>query len=139
MINIVIATHGNYADGVLSAIHMIVGENKNITCLNAYTKEKHLKSAITSYFLNITKKDEVIILTDLFGGSVNQQFMPYSKQEHVYVITGFNLALLLEIVMLDNYERVDVEQLRMIVKKSKSQIMFVNDVIKESYEDDFDE
>lgn len=138
MRKIVIATHGNYADGIVSAIHIIIGDTPNITCFNTYTKDKNLKKAIDAYFMNVVKEDEVIILTDLFGGSVNQAFMPYSKLVGVYVIAGFNLALLLEVVMLDGQVPIDIRQLRTCIEGSKKQIILVNDVLQGCDSDDFE-
>lgn len=136
MIKILVATHGDYASGALSAASIIAGEKDYVTCIDAYTKHKNLQEVVQAYFNTITEEDELIVLTDLFGGSVNQALMPYIKQDHVYVITGFNLALLLEILMMQN-STVDKSQLQAIVEGSKSQIMFVNDMVQTSMEDDF--
>ena len=138
MIKILIATHGDFAKGALSAARIIAGDKNNVTCINAYTESKNLKVAIEAYIKNITKEDEVIILTDLFGGSVNQTIMQCIQQANIYVITGFNLALLLEIVMLDEQASITEIQLRNLVEASKSQTMYVNDVIQVTNEDDFD-
>lgn len=138
MRKILIATHGDFASGAVSAASIIAGEKDYVTYINAYTDSKNLKVAIEEYFKDIKEQDELIILTDLFGGSVNQALMPYVKQDNIYIITGFNLALLLEILMLNELSPINMTQLRSIVEDSKSQTMLVNDVIKASCEDDFD-
>lgn len=137
MIKVLIATHGDYASGALSAARIIVGEKEYVTCVDAYTKNKNIQEALDTYFTTITNEDELIVLTDLFGGSVNQALMPYTQQKNVYLITGFNLALLLEILMMQGAS-IDPFKLREIVAGSKSQIMFVNEMIQENTKDDFD-
>ncbi len=44
------------------------------------------------------KDKEIIVLTDLFGGSVNNEFLQYINQDHVYLVAGLNLSLLIELV-----------------------------------------
>lgn len=44
------------------------------------------------------KDKEIIVLTDLFGGSVNNEFLQYINQDHVYLVAGLNLPLLIELV-----------------------------------------
>lgn len=138
MVRLLIATHGDFAKGAYSAAAIIAGEKPFVTCINAYSEAKNIKEAIEQYFQNVKETDEVIILTDLFGGSVNQAVMPYTKEKNIYLITGFNLAILLELMMMEPEMKVDEEKLRALVNGGKSQIMYVNDVLKSSMEDDFD-
>ncbi len=138
MRKILVATHGNYAKGAISSLSIITGQEGNITCINAYTESKNINEAIDAYFEEVNEDDQVIILTDIFGGSVNQAAMNYLKKENIFLITGFNLALLLEISMLDAEEPIDENKLREIVNNSKTQIIYVNDVLKGTNEDDFD-
>lgn len=138
MKQLLIATHGDFAKGAYSAAAIIAGEKPFVTCINAYTEASNIKEAIASYFKKIKDEDEVIVLTDLFGGSVNQAIMPYIKKHHVYLITGFNLAILLELMMMEPETKVNEEKLRLLVNGGKKQIMYVNDVLKSNTEDDFD-
>lgn len=138
MKKILVATHGNYAQGVISSLSIIAGQVNNITYINAYTESKNINEAIETYFEKVNEDDQVIILTDIFGGSVNQAAMNYLKKENVFLITGFNLALLLELSMLDSEEIISENKLREIVENSKAQIIYVNDVLKETNNDDFD-
>lgn len=138
MKHILIATHGDYAKGAVSAAEIIAGKKEFVTCINAYSEAKNINEAVEAYFASIPHEDEVIILTDLFGGSVNQAIMPYTKQGNVYLITGFNLALLLEVMMMDPEACVDEDQLRGLVNGAKAQVMYVNDVLQSSNDDDFD-
>ena len=80
----------------------------------------------------------IIVLTDLFGGSVNQSVMSYLGKKKIFLITGFNLALLLEVMMMYADESVSEDRLRSIIEGSKQQIMYVNDVLKNTNDDDFE-
>jgi len=139
MLKILIASHGNYADGVKSATNIIIGNKENVHYLNAYISETSVKDQLENFFKEVNEDDEVIILTDIYGGSVNQNVFPYVKKENVYIISGFNLATVLEILLLNPEEKVSLDNLRNIVEESKKQILFLNDYVAEQEkEDDFD-
>lgn len=138
MRKILIATHGQFAKGMLSAGEIIVGKKNDVTCLNAYSDVKNVKETIDAYFASLSPKDQVIILTDLFGGSVNQMLMPYTQKSNVYLITGVNLAMLLEILMIEEDVTIDENLLREIVCNGQKQVMYVNDVLKNNQNDDFE-
>lgn len=139
MLKILIASHGNYADGVKSATNIIIGNKENVHYLNAYVSEETVKDQLENFFKEVSENDEVIILTDIYGGSVNQNVFPYVKKENVYIISGFNLATVLEILLLNPEEKVSLDNLRNIVEESKKQILFLNDYVAEQeQEDDFD-
>ena len=138
MKKILVATHGHYTKGALSSISIIAGAKENVTCINAYSEEKNINEALDRYFETVIEDDEVIVLTDLFGGSVNQAVMSYLGKKKIFLITGFNLALLLEVMMMDSDESVSEDRLRSIIEGSKQQIMYVNDVLKNTNDDDFE-
>lgn len=139
MRKLLIATHGSFAKGILSAAEIIAGKKDGVVCINAYSEEKNIQEALERYFQSVTEQDQVIVLSDLFGGSVNQALMPYTKRGNVHLLTGMNLALLLELLMMDEEKKVTEEELRSLAEGSRQQIMYVNDVLASSYEDDFDE
>ncbi|MEK4298070.1 PTS sugar transporter subunit IIA [Oceanobacillus sp. FSL W8-0428] len=126
MKKILVATHGNFAEGIISSINLILGEQDNLHYMNAYLDEVPLKEKIKTFFeQNAATEDVVIIFTDLFGGSVNQAFLEYMDRENTHFITGVNLPLLLEAVMLNEVD-VTEEKLKEIVKRSKEQIIYTD-------------
>lgn len=138
MLQILIASHGKYAEGIQSAASIIVGEKSHVSVISAYVDDIPLQTKIEEFFSNIKPLDQVIVLTDLFGGSVNQAVLPYIKNGNVYVIAGVNLALILEVVLLHPESEVSHDSLRMIVEESRKQLMFVNDAVAQESKDDFD-
>ncbi|MBF8808449.1 MAG: PTS mannose/fructose/sorbose transporter subunit IIAB [Enterococcus lacertideformus] len=61
-------------------------------------------------------------MTDLFGGSVNNEFLQYIDQPNIYLIAGLNLPLLIEIVT--KFESADsvVELIHSVLDDSKTTI-----------------
>lgn len=136
MRKILIATHGIYAEGIKSAAEFILGPQPDITTICAYTGDIALKDQLEEYFGGCTPEDEVLILTDIYGGSVNQACMEYMKRPDTHLITGINLALLLQIMTLEE-TACDKATLLKLVEEAKEQISYVNESVKEVVTDDF--
>ena len=77
MRKLLIATHGYLADGVKSSINILCGEKSEVTYLNAYVEDGDIKENIKDFFNEYKPEDEVILFTDLYGGSVIQIFAVY--------------------------------------------------------------
>lgn len=118
---ILIATHGNFADGIKSTVKLLVGKEECIQCINAYVDERDFTIDIQHFMDNINENDEAVIFTDLYGGSVNQKvFMLLPKNKKIFLITGFNLAAVLEILLTD--KKLTNEVVDEIVKNSCKQM-----------------
>lgn len=136
MRKILIATHGIYAEGIKSAAEFILGPQPGITTICAYTGDIALKDQLEEYFGGCTPEDEVLILTDIYGGSVNQACMEYMKRPDTHLITGINLALLLQIMTLEE-TACEKATLLKLVEEAREQISYVNESVKEVVTDDF--
>lgn len=93
-----LASHGHLASGALSALKVLVGNKSNISAMDCYVDnsfdlQKAVKKVITDH-----EKEELIVVTDLFGGSVNNEFMQYLTDK-VFLIAGMNLPFLLELTV----------------------------------------
>ncbi len=124
---ILVIGHGRFAEGVKSAAQIIVGDLSEVTFMNTYVDDIDFHVELDKYFSNNTN---ILVLTDLFGGSVNQAIMQYITKENIEIITGVNIPLVLEI-LLSNITGKNLD-IREIVSNAKEQIMFVNDVLENS-------
>lgn len=126
MRKILIATHGNLADGIKSSINILSGEKSNIYYLNAYVDDTNIDDAICSFFKNLAPDDEAVIFTDILGGSVNQKFVQYCSIPNVYLISGFNLPIILEVVL--NSGKLSKDFIRQKIKECREQLIYVNEL-----------
>ena len=94
-----IASHALLAQGFLSASNMICGEKAQVDFINAYVDEVSLKTQLEQYFSNVKKEDEIIVMTDLVFGSVNNECVPYIASHGIKLISGINLAFVLSMLM----------------------------------------
>src|SRR5258705_8891970 len=94
-----IATHGAFAKGIKSSLDMIIGETDNVFLIQAYLDENIIvEDELAAILTNITGADELIIFTDLLGGSVNNIMLREALKENVHIVSGFNLPLVIEIM-----------------------------------------
>ncbi|AAS08560.1 PTS sugar transporter subunit IIA [Lactobacillus johnsonii] len=137
--HIVIASHSTLAQGMANALKFFEGDNLKLTVLSAYVDNKPIEGQIEEIFDQFDKEDEVIVLTDLLGGSVNQKFFPYINRPHTHLITGMNLSLAMAITMepVDGY--LMPEKIQSIVSDAQSQVKYVNELANSADEDDEDE
>ncbi|MBH8397528.1 PTS sugar transporter subunit IIA, partial [Klebsiella pneumoniae] len=71
---IILASHGKFASGILDSLELIYGKHHSITVFDCYTDENFdLAETVRQLFMRYKDK-EIIVLTDLFGGSVNNEF-----------------------------------------------------------------
>lgn len=132
---VMIATHGYLADGVKSNLSLFV-DTSEVEVINAYVNDDDYSDKIKK-FIDEAKQDEIrIIFTDIIGGSVNQIASTLNTKENVKIISGFNIALILEIMLT---EITSDEQLENIINKAREQMKLVklNKNIENESDDDF--
>lgn len=125
-----LASHGKFAEGILGSFQMILGDAPNITVLCAYTKEKEepLEHTVKKIICERNRKEDLIVVTDVFGGSVNNEFMKYLNEPGVYLVTGMNLPLLLELYSNQNMESRDM--IRLAIASAQNNLKFCTDLLQ---------
>jgi fructoselysine/glucoselysine PTS system EIIA component len=129
-----IATHGTFAAGIKSSLEMITGEADNLYIIQAYTDgNKSIGDELDSVINSVLADDELIIFTDLAGGSITSQILQSGMKENVYIIAGVNLPLLLDIILSDPDKPV-IEVIETGITNARDQIVFVNKLINSKTE-----
>lgn len=76
-----------------------MGKQNNVKTFCAYLNgETSIETRVKDFMNTIKEDEEWVIVTDLFGGSVNNEFMKYINRPKIHLLTGMNLALLLVLV-----------------------------------------
>lgn len=120
-----IATHGRLANGIKSSLDIIIGEVENVFVIEAYVEEnKGIEAEIEFVMKNIGEQDELIVFTDLLGGSITNQILRFTQGKNVHVISGFNLALLIEVLMGDSNVPA-AEIIESAIANAKDQMVYV--------------
>lgn len=136
MKKILIATHGTLASGAKSTIELLVGNMADITCINAYVEGgEDVEESIKGFFNSVKPKQEVFVFTDILGGSVNQKIVSYAAKLNVFIIAGFNLPIILTVLM--ETDEVTKERLNEIIEESRSQMNLVELNVNNESDEDF--
>ena len=126
-----IATHGAFANGVKSSLEIIIGETENLFLIGAYLDQNvSVEDELKPIMDNLSDDDELIIFTDLLGGSVNNIMLREALRENVHILSGFNLPLLIEVILSDADTPV-AEVIESAVENAKAQLAYVNKLIEE--------
>jgi PTS system mannose-specific IIA component len=98
MVGIVIATHGRLGEGLLDAMQMIAGEQERVetVALKEGDSIDELKEKLLNAVKQIDDGSGVLVFVDMFGASPSNA-AAYLLNEHVEIVTGVNLPMLLEI------------------------------------------
>jgi mannose/fructose-specific phosphotransferase system component IIA len=124
-----IATHGAFAKGIKSSLDMIIGETDNVFLIQAYLDDNiSVEDELAAVLTNITANDELVIFTDLLGGSVNNIMIREALKPNVHIVSGFNLPLLIEVIMGDAGTPV-TEVIETAIIDGKEQMVYVNKLI----------
>lgn len=105
--NIVIATHGKFGFELLKSAEMIIGkQDKVMAC--SYLEGMTLEQ----FSLEIEKcigNKNTLVFVDIFGGTPCNIAMGLSKSKSISLLTGVNLAVLIEACMdIENYSKSDL-------------------------------
>ena len=136
MRKILLATHGEFAAGILDSVRIIIGDEEKVRALCAYVNpEENFSEQVKESIEGIEERDELVVLTDMLGCRVNNEFMRYLNRPGFYLVTGLNLPLL--IALLTSPEADTVRLIQESLEEMKNQIVFCNELKAEEENEDF--
>jgi PTS system mannose-specific IIA component len=100
MIGVVVVTHGQLATELVNAAETIVGDLPHFTAVSIGWHDDTLdaREEIAQAIARVSGEAHgVLILTDMFGGTPANLAMTFLGEQHVEVITGVNLPMLIKI------------------------------------------
>jgi PTS system mannose-specific IIA component len=99
MIGIVIVTHRQLGEALIDAAEFIIGsELQETTWVSIDLNESAdvLRKKIAQGIKQVEKKEGVLILTDMFGGTPSNLSYSFLEEGQVEVISGVNLPILIK-------------------------------------------
>ena len=133
----IFASHHKLAYGLKDTVNFLTSSMKEIYDINAYLddEKKTIEEVISELFSSFDSDDEVVVLTDMMGGSVYQKFYPYMSDK-VHVLCGMNLPMALALVLSPEDVPLTSQLITDIIEDCKSQIVYVNQLNSTIDEDD---
>ena len=125
MRKILLISHFGLAGGLLSTLSYFGVANDSFTAINAYEDNLDPKAELEKFWAGVSEEDQVLIFTDIMGGSVNQLVTPLISRPNTYVLAGMNLPMLITAATLP--EDADLDAVRMLVEEAKNGVVLMND------------
>ena len=123
MLRLFLSSHGHLASGMKTSLDILLGRSDSIEVFDAYIDECSVQEKLDAFYETVGEEDEVLLLSDLYGGSVNQVMATYLDRPHTRLVAGVNLACVLE---LSIQESVSDEMLASIVENSRQMMQIVS-------------
>ncbi|MDT2831059.1 mannose/fructose/sorbose PTS transporter subunit IIA [Vagococcus carniphilus] len=100
MVGIILASHGEFASGILQSASMIFGEQENVAAVTLMPSEgpEDIKKKMQDAVQSFDNQDEVLFLVDLWGGTpFNQANSLFEEhKENWAIVAGMNLPMVIE-------------------------------------------
>ncbi|HAJ55847.1 MAG TPA: PTS N-acetylglucosamine transporter subunit IIBC, partial [Lactobacillus sp.] len=116
----VLASHHRLAEGLKDTLNFISGGGQDIVSMAAYLDNQPVENQVDALMASFTTDRDVIVLTDMMAGSVNQKFFKYRTRPHTHIISGMNLPLALGIAMAPTNEYVSDDQINDLIQEAKN-------------------
>ena len=130
MRKILIATHGEFAGGLKQTMDFVLGGNEKVGVLSAYTTPDFDMGREA-----LEDGDELIVLTDVLGGSVANAFSGHISHPGVYVLAGVNAPMLLAMVPMLESAMDTQELITQGIQAAREGCVFINGLMKQAFEE----
>jgi len=100
MVGIILATHGDFAKGILQSGSMIFGDQPNVAActLQPSMGPEDIKKQMEDAIAGFENQDEVLIMVDLWGGTPFNQAngLIAGHEDKWAIVAGLNLPMLID-------------------------------------------
>ncbi|MGG7059995.1 PTS sugar transporter subunit IIA [Clostridium tertium] len=138
MYEIIVATHGKLSEGFRDTIDMIMGERKGLYFIEFSQNDEieNLREKFINIKNSIKDENEILILTDLFGGTPCNTAIKIALESklRIKILSGVNLPMLIEAVL--NQDSILDGVIESILSSSKQGIMNIDFNSQVSIEDE---
>ncbi len=126
----VIASHAHFASGIKESVELLAGPRDDVQALSMFVDGRDdLAAEVERIGADLPGEEDLVVCTDLFGGSVNTEFSKLvQRRPHTYLVTNMNLPLLIQLLFSDQ-EAPTADVIRGIVESDETRVKFVNDLL----------
>jgi mannose PTS system EIIA component len=121
MIGVVIVTHRELAEALISVCDLIMGRQEGMLAVSLDPSESPEASMeqIRAGLAQVNNGNGVIILTDMLGGTPSNLSLSFLQEGKVEVVTGVNLPMLMKLAHLR--ETKDLREVASALRQSGQQ------------------
>lgn len=128
---LILASHGNLAQGMKQTLQMIIGEVDNLYAFSAFREDERSMKEQVQQLIELHRDKDIYILTDILGGSVNTEMIQLlDKYPEIHLLSGMNLPLVL--LLASQSKKITEEQINNFITESQSALINCSKIIKEN-------
>ena len=111
MNRVVLVSHGSLAEGMQSAIQMILNRSEGVSAfgLDRYGDPEEVLRLVRG-LVDQGPGDTFAVLCDIKGGSVHSQMVQLLGRSNLYLFTGMNLSMALELATAEAFDQETVDR-----------------------------
>jgi PTS system mannose-specific IIA component len=131
MIGALIVTHGNLANELLNAAKQIEADVSAIEAVSLEWNETvdAAREKIGAALKRVGADRDVIIFTDMFGGTPSNISLSFLEKGHVEIVTGVNLPMVVKFAMVKQESKDLATVAHMITEKGSKAIRVASDLL----------
>ena len=131
MIGALIVTHGNLAIELLNAARQIEADVSGIEAVSLEWTDSvdAAREKIGAALDRVGADRDVIIFTDMFGGTPSNISLSFLEKGHVEIVTGVNLPMVVKFAMVKQESRDLATVAHMITDKGSKAIRVASDLL----------
>jgi len=97
MTGLVVVAHAGLAAELINAAEMIVGKIEGSAAVGIKPEDsvEQIRTALTAAIESVSSEN-IIIMTDMFGGTPSNMSLSFLKENQIEVLTGVNLPMLIK-------------------------------------------
>jgi mannose/fructose-specific phosphotransferase system component IIA len=124
-----IATHGEFSKGIIDSVQLIIGKEITIDyfCMTKSKSSEDAAAEVKRYLADVGD-EALVVLTDVFGGSVANLFTEFLLEGYSFeLVTGVNLPMLLNLFLTEGSLE---NRISSSLEEAKKGIVYMNKYIK---------
>ena len=130
MLGIVLVGHHDLAKSIKTVAEHVVGPLPEVECISVFPeddidlKRKEIQKAIRE----VNKKNGVVLLTDMFGGTPSNLAISLMEEGKIEVISGMNLPMLVKLLRMR--KKTLSEAVQTAAESGRHYIMVASDLLE---------
>lgn len=136
MTQFVVASHSTFAKGLTDVVHFFDTNVSNLHFIEAYVNGDADFENEFLKLLDQMQQEDIIVFTDISGGSVNRIVCQHITDRRLRVISGVNLSVVLELVLKPGY--VSDSDIEHAVSAAREQLIYMNTALKSNVDEEDD-
>lgn len=98
MLKIFLSSHGRFASGIRNSCEILMGPSDNLTVFDAYLDDTSVQQHLDAFYATVGPEDQVLLCSDLYGGSVNQAMYTYLDRPNTRLVAGVNMSFMMNVL-----------------------------------------